>query len=67
MSLPSTIESLFNESYNDMRAARLRTAMECNNLQTALKQAGASFTTKIQKTKKHGREFIVMLVDTHGA
>jgi len=63
MSLPSTIVSLFNETYNDMKAARLRTALECNNLQATLKEAGASFTTKIHKTKKRGREFIVMLVE----
>jgi len=67
MSLPSTIESLFNETYNDMKAARLRTAVECNNLQAALKEAGASFTTKIHKSKKRGREFIVMLAEvSHG-
>jgi hypothetical protein len=46
-----------------MKAARLRTALECNNLQATLKEAGASFTTKIHKTKKRGREFIVMLVE----
>lgn len=67
MQLPLSIEKLFNTTYNDMKAARLKTAMECNNLQTALKEAGASFTTKILKTRKHGREFVVMLVNQHGA
>jgi hypothetical protein len=61
MQLPSSIEKLFNTTYNDMKAARLRTAMECNNLQAALKDINVSFTTKINKSKKHGREFIVML------
>jgi len=61
MSLPLSIEKLFNTTYNEMKAARLRTAMECNNLQVALKDANVSFTTKINKSKKHGREFIVML------
>lgn len=61
MPLPLSIEKLFNTTYNDMRAARLRTAMECNNLQVALKDANVSFTTKINKSKKHGREFIIML------
>lgn len=61
MLLPLSIEKLFNTTYNEMRAARLRTAMECNNLQVALKDANVSFTTKINKSKKHGREFIVML------
>lgn len=61
MQLPSSIEKLFNTTYNDMKAARLRTAMECNNLQAALKDIDVSFTTKINKSKKHGREFIVML------
>lgn len=65
MSLPLSIEKLFNTTYNEMRAARLRTAMECNNLQVALKDANVSFTTKINKSKKHGREFIVMIPTTH--
>lgn len=63
MSLPLSIEKLFDTTYNEMKAARLRTAMECNNLQATLREAGASFTTKIHKTKKRGREFIVMLVE----
>lgn len=67
MQLPSSIEKLFDTTYNDMKAARLKTAMECNNLQAALKEAGASFTTKILKTRKYGREFVVMLVNQHGA
>ena len=66
MQLPLSIEKLFDTTYNDMRAARLKTTIECNNLQTALKDAGISFTTKILKTRKHGREFVVMLVEQHG-
>ena len=66
MQLPSSIEKLFDTTYNDMRAARVKSTMECNNLQLMLKDAGLSFTTKILKTRKHGREFIVMLVESHG-
>ena len=66
MQLPSTIEKLFDSTYNEMRAARLKSAMECNNLQTALRLEGLSFDTKIVKHKKKGKEFIVMLVESHG-
>ena len=66
MPLPSSIEKMFDSTYNDFKAARLHSSMECNNLQLMLKDAGVSFDTKIIKHKKRGRQFIVMLVDTHG-
>lgn len=67
MQLPSSIEKLFDSTYNEFKAARLPSALECNNLQATLKEAGVSFDTKIVKHKKKGRQFIVMLVDPHGA
>lgn len=66
MQLPSSIEKLFDSTYNEFRAARLPSALECNNLQATLREANISFDTKIVKHKKRGRQFIVMLVNNHG-
>ena len=66
MSLPLSIENQFDSEYNGLRAAKLPTAMQCNNLQLALKQAGVSFTIKIHKSKKLGRQFIIMLAEPNG-
>lgn len=63
MQLPSSIETMFNATYNEMPAARFQSSMQCNNLQVMLKDAGLSFMTKIVKNKKRGKEFIVMLVE----
>lgn len=62
MQLPSGIEMMFNSTYNELPAARFQSSMQCNNLQVMLREAGVSFTTKIIKHKKRGKEFIVMLV-----
>jgi hypothetical protein len=63
MQLPSSIEMMFNSTYNELPAARFQSLMQCNNLQSTLKEAGVSFITKIVKNKKRGKEFIVMLVE----
>ena len=63
MQLPSSIETMFNSTYNELPAARFQSLMQCNNLQAMLKDAGLSFMTKIVKNKKRGKEFIVMLVE----
>jgi len=48
------------------KAAIFTTSSEYNNFTLALKEAGASFKTKISKHKKRGREFVVMVVgETH--
>jgi hypothetical protein len=64
MQLPSSIETMFNSTYDEFRAVRVGSAMQCNNIQATLREARVSFATKIVKSKKHGKEFIVMLLDT---
>ena len=62
MSIPSSILNLFDDIYDGLPAAQLKSANEAHNLEVALKQANRSFQTKIKKSKKHGRLFIVMLL-----
>lgn len=63
MSLPLSIVNRLNQSYEGFQAAIFTTSSEYNNFTSALREAGASFKTKISKHKKRGREFIVMLVE----
>lgn len=63
MSLPLSIANRLNQSYEGFRAAVFTTSSEYNNFTSALREAGASFRTKITKHKKRGREFVVMLVE----
>ncbi len=67
MPLPSSIQALFNETYDGMQAAKFKTASEAMNLETNLKWLSRSYRTKIVTTKKHGREFVVMLLEQYGA
>lgn len=62
MSLPLSIANRLNQTYDGFKAAIFTTSSEYNNFTLALKEAGASFKTKINKHKKRGREFVVMLV-----
>ena len=63
MSLPLSIENRLNTSYEGFKAAIFTNSAEYHNFTSALKEAGASFKTKIAKHKKRGREFVVMLVE----
>ena len=63
MQLPSSIETMFNSTYDEFRAVRVDSVMQCNNIQLMLREAKVSFATKIVKHKKRGKEFIVMLLD----
>lgn len=63
MSLPLSITNRLDKSYEGFRAAVFTTSSEYNNFTSALREAGASFKTKITKHKKRGREFVVMLVE----
>lgn len=63
MSLPLSIANRLNQTYDGFKAAVFVSSAEYHNFTSALKQAGASFKTKINKHKKRGREFIVMLVE----
>lgn len=63
MPLPLSIQNAFRDVYNGAPAARLRSASEAKNLETALRLHDRSFQTKIVKSKKTGREFVVVLLD----
>jgi hypothetical protein len=62
MQLPSNIEDLFTQTYNGFKAIKLRSASEAIMVENALQRAEKSYQTKITRSKKHGREFIVLLV-----
>ena len=62
MQLPSKIEDLFTQNFNGFRAVKLRTATEAVAVENALGRASLSFQTKITRSKKHGREFVISLV-----
>lgn len=63
MLLPSSITTMFDSTYNDLPAAKFKSSVQCNNFQSMLTDWGASFTTKIVKHKKRGKEYIVMLLE----
>lgn len=62
MQLPSNIEDLFTQNFNGFRSVKLRTAVEAVQVENALKRQEWSFQTKITRSKKHGREFVILLV-----
>ena len=63
MQLPSKIEDLFTQTFNGFRSVKVRTATEAVAVENALGRASLSFQTKITRSKKHGREFVILLVD----
>ena len=62
MQLPSNIEDLFTQNFNGFRSVKVRSAHDAIVVENALGRANLSFQTKITRSKKHGREFVVMLV-----
>jgi hypothetical protein len=62
MQLPSNIEDLFTQNYEGFRALKLRSVSKTIAVENALSQANLSYQTKITRSKKRGREFVVMLV-----
>jgi len=62
MQLPLNIEELFTQTYDGFKAVKLRSASEAIMLENALGRASVSFQTKITRSKKRGREFVVLLV-----
>ena len=64
MQLPSSIDELFTQSFNGFRSVKVRTATEAVAVENALRRADLSFQTKITRSKKHGREFVVLLLET---
>jgi hypothetical protein len=63
MSLPSSLDSKFTATFEGMRAVRFVSASEAHNMESALRECGVSYKTKIVKHKRRGREFWVMLVE----
>ena len=62
MQLPSNIEDLFTQTYEGFKALKLRSARDAIVVENALQRNHMSFQTRITRSKKHGREFVVMLV-----
>jgi hypothetical protein len=62
MQLPSNIEDLFTQTYEGFKALKLRTATEAVAVENELNRQSKSFQTKITRSKKHGREFVILLV-----
>jgi hypothetical protein len=62
MQLPSNIEDLFTQTYEGFKALKLRSASEAIMVENALSRQSKSFQTKITRSKKHGREFVILLV-----
>jgi hypothetical protein len=62
MQLPSNIEDLFTQTYEGFKALKLRNARDAIVVENALQRSQRSFQTRITRSKKHGREFVVMLV-----
>ena len=63
MQLPSKIEDLFTQNFNGFRSYKVRTATEAVAVENALGRANLSYQTKITRSKKHGREFVILLVE----
>jgi hypothetical protein len=63
MQLPSNIDDLFTQQHEGFRAVRLRSAVEAVMVENALSQASRSYQTRITRSKKRGREFVVLLVE----
>lgn len=55
---------LMTEEYDGYRCYRLKTAAAAKLIEDKLTADGRSFRTKINVTRKRGREFIVQLLDT---
>lgn len=64
MQLPSKIEDLFTQTYEGFRSMKVRSASEAIMVENALTKASKSYQTKITRSKKHGREFVVLLLES---
>lgn len=62
MQLPSKLEDMFTHNFNGFRSVKVRTATEAVAVENALSRASLSYQTKITRSKKHGREFVISLV-----
>jgi hypothetical protein len=64
MQLPLKIEELFTQTYDGFKAVKLKSASEAIMVENALGLANMSYQTKITRSKKRGREFLVMIVES---
>jgi hypothetical protein len=62
MQLPSNIKDLFIQNFNGFRSVKLRSAHEAIAVENALRKANLSYQTKVMRSKKRGREFVIMLM-----
>jgi hypothetical protein len=67
MQLPSKLEDLFTQTYEGFKAVKLRSASEAIVLENELNRQRMSYQTKITRSKKRGREFIILLVGSPSA
>ena len=51
------------EEHDGYKCYRLKTAAAAKLIETKLTESGQSFKTKINITRKRGREFLVLLLD----
>lgn len=61
MSIPLSILNLF-DTREGAPTARFKSANEAHNVEIVLKEAKQSYQTKIKKSKKSGREFVITLL-----
>jgi len=70
MQLPSSIDDLFTQTFEGFRAVWLDNACDALLVEDTLTQQKRSYQTHIVRSRKHGRAFIIMLLDdpkaTHG-
>jgi hypothetical protein len=62
MKLPSNIEDLFTQNYNGFKSVKLHSASEAITVENALSRVNLPYQTRIIRSKKRGREFVVYLV-----
>lgn len=63
MQIPSNIEHLFTKTYEGFKALKLRSAGEAIAVENALQKQRRSYQTRITRSKKHGRAFVILLVE----
>jgi len=57
------ILDMFRDTFEGCPAAKLKSSLTAHTVEHALRMAGRSYRTKINKTRKHGVEYIVMLLE----
>jgi len=64
MAISPAMMSRFSSQFEGLPAAELHNSAEYHNFTLALTRNGVSFKTKIIKTKRSGRKFVVILLGT---